>query len=103
MLSERKQHHIVNALLAVLLSGVLLGSLMPGCALMVETRPVLIEESDPVRIGPGVRGRVYFISSDGNTTLTDRETDIPEGWYAISPDLYELLMEAAGGQDAPGD
>lgn len=96
MPSKQSQHHIVSVFLAVLLIVAL-----SGCSMLVETRPVLIEESDPIRIGPNVSGRVYFVGEDGTTTLTDREAMIPEGWYAVSPDLYELLIESAGGQDAP--
>lgn len=48
-----------------------------GCA----TRTVVIDAShDVVRIGPGVKGKVY-VWRDGAWTLTGKVT-LPEGWYA---------------------
>lgn len=48
-----------------------------GCA----TRTVILDsQSDVVRIGPGVKGKVY-IFRNGAWTLSGKVT-IPEGWYA---------------------
>lgn len=48
-----------------------------GCA----TRTVILDsQSDVVRIGPGVKGKVY-IFQNGAWTLAGKVT-LPEGWYA---------------------
>ena len=35
-----------------------------------------------VRIGPNVKGRVYFINSEGEWVLSKNNVRLPEGWYA---------------------
>jgi hypothetical protein len=53
-------------------------TLLTGCA---TNRTVLIDsQSDVVRLGPGVRGRVY-VWQDGGWKLSGKVT-LPEGWYA---------------------
>lgn len=48
-----------------------------GCA----TRTVVLDrQSDVVRIGPGMRGKVY-VWRDGGWVLSGKVT-LPEGWYA---------------------
>ncbi len=48
-----------------------------GCA----TRTVVIDSrTDIVRLGPGVRGKVY-VYRDGRWELSGR-VELPEGWYA---------------------
>lgn len=48
-----------------------------GCA----TRTVVLDrQSDVVRIGPGMRGKVY-VWRDGGWVLRGKVT-LPEGWYA---------------------
>lgn len=81
--------HIASVSACVLLSAVL-----SGCALLVKSRPVLIEESDPIRLGPGIVGRVYYINSEGKTILSDESAIIPEGWYAVPPELYRFMSES---------
>lgn len=50
---------------------------MNGCA----ARTVVIDsQSDVVRLGPDVRGRVY-VWRDGGWQLSGKVT-LPEGWYA---------------------
>jgi len=41
---------------------------------------VIDSHADVVRLGPGVRGKVY-VWRDGAWTLTGKVT-LPEGWYA---------------------
>lgn len=51
------------------------------CASGCATRTVVIDrQSDVVRLGPKVRGRVY-VWKDGAWTLSGKVT-LPEGWYA---------------------
>ena len=46
------------------------------------TRVVFVDTtSDMVRLGPGVRGRVYFRKS-GEWVLSKNKVELPEGWYA---------------------
>lgn len=48
-----------------------------GCA----TKTVVLDsQADVVRIGPGVKGRVYIWQNDA-WTLSGKVT-LPEGWYA---------------------
>ena len=51
-------------------------------------RPVLIEETDPVRLGPGVKARLY-VMIDGTWTLTEMRAEVPEGWYLVPPSFVE--------------
>ena len=39
------------------------------------------QTSDVVRIGPAVRGKVYFLQ-DGEWVLSKNKVRLPEGWYA---------------------
>lgn len=48
------------------------------------TRVVFIKtSSDVVRLGPDVRGKVYF-RQDGEWVLSKNTVKLPEGWYAGS-------------------
>jgi len=48
------------------------------------TRVVFIKtSSDVVRLGPDVRGKVYF-RKDGEWVLSKNTVKLPEGWYAGS-------------------
>lgn len=64
------------------------------CALLVLacaagcTRTVLVPESSPVRIGPGVKARVYTLEADG-WRLGGNRVPIPEGWYLVPPSFVE--------------
>ena len=50
-----------------------------GCG---STRVVFVDtNSDLVRIGPKVEGRVY-IMKNGEWVLSKNKVKIPEGWYA---------------------
>jgi hypothetical protein len=47
-----------------------------------STRVVFIHQSsDVVRMGPEVRGKVYFLR-DGKWVLSQNKVTLPEGWYA---------------------
>ena len=39
------------------------------------------ESSDVVRLGPEVRGKVYFLR-DGKWVLSKNKVTLPDGWYA---------------------
>ncbi len=56
-------------------------SFLSGC---VNTRVVFINPSDDViRIGPNVKGRVYFYNEEEQAwQLSNNKSLIPEGWYA---------------------
>lgn len=49
-----------------------------GCG---TTKTIFIDQSDLVRIGPDVRGRVY-VRVDGEWILGKNRVRLPEGWYA---------------------
>ena len=60
---------------------ILLTSLLvlSGCG---STRVVFVDtQSDLVRIGPDVEGRVYVLKN-GEWTLSKNKMKLPEGWYA---------------------
>jgi hypothetical protein len=60
---------------------ILLSSLLifAGCG---STRVVFVDtQSDLVRIGPGVEGRVYILKN-GEWVLSKNKVKLPEGWYA---------------------
>ncbi len=51
------------------------------CGTSCATRTFILDGSrDIVRLGPGVKGRVY-VWADGGWTMTGK-TRLPEGWYA---------------------
>ena len=51
-----------------------------GCG---TTRVVFVDTNEAmVRIGPNVRGKVYF-HRDGEWVLSENAVKLPEGWYAI--------------------
>lgn len=51
------------------------------CATSCAARTVVLDsQADVVRLGPGVRGKVYVWQA-GGWTLT-RKVTLPEGWYA---------------------
>ena len=59
----------------------LLASLLflSGCG---STRVVFVDtQSDLVRIGPDVEGRVYVLKN-GEWVLSKNKVKLPEGWYA---------------------
>jgi hypothetical protein len=56
--------------------GLLLGG---GCG---TTRVVFVKtDSDVVRLGPNVSGKVYF-RKNGEWVLSKNKVKLPEGWYA---------------------
>jgi len=60
----------------VIVCGLLFGS---GCG---TTRVVFVKtDSDVVRIGPNVSGKVYF-RKNGEWVLSKNKVKLPEGWYA---------------------
>ena len=62
------------------------------CAMWVGAcasgRTVLIADDSPVRIGPGVTGRVYQ-RLDGKWVLSDVPAALPEGWYVVPARFVE--------------
>lgn len=53
--------------------------MLAGCA---TVRTVTVDSSeDVVRLGPDVRGHVYFYRN-GQWQMTGDKIDLPEGWYA---------------------
>jgi hypothetical protein len=56
-----------------------LAILLAGCG---STRVVFVDtQSDLVRLGPDVTGRVY-VNKDGSWVLSKKKVTLPEGWYA---------------------
>jgi len=52
---------------------------LSGCE---SSRVVFVPESDGlVRLGPGIRGHVYFWNGS-SWELSGNEVDLPEGWFA---------------------
>jgi hypothetical protein len=51
-------------------------------------RTVLVPESAPVRVGPGVSGHVY-IRENGAWTLSANKVAIPEGTYIVPPSYVD--------------
>ena len=52
---------------------------LAGCG---STRVVFVDtQSDLVRLGPDVTGRVY-VNKDGSWVLSKKKVKLPEGWYA---------------------
>jgi len=51
-------------------------------------RTILVPDSAPIRIGPGVFGRVY-VRKDGEWTLSSNKVEIPEGTYIVPPSYVE--------------
>ena len=50
-----------------------------GCG---STKVVFVDtQSNLVRLGPGVEGRVYVLK-DGEWVLSKNKVKLPEGWYA---------------------
>jgi len=58
---------------------ILVSLFLAGCG---STRVVFVDtQSNLVRIGPDVSGRVY-VKKDGEWVLSKNKVEIPEGWYA---------------------
>jgi uncharacterized protein YceK len=58
---------------------ILVSLFLAGCG---STRVVFVDtQSNLVRIGPDVSGRVY-VKKDGEWTLSKNKVKLPEGWYA---------------------
>lgn len=55
-----------------------------GCG----SRAVFIPDQSPIRLGPGVRARVWMLV-DGQWTLSSNSIDIPEGMYIVPPRFVE--------------
>ena len=56
-----------------------LSFLLSGCG---STRVVFVDtQSDLVRIGPNVEGKVYVLKN-GEWVLSKNKMKLPEGWYA---------------------
>lgn len=54
-----------------------------GCA---PGRTVLVADDSPLRIGPGMTGKVYRLVGEPPTwVLGDDTVTLPEGWYCVPP------------------
>ena len=51
-------------------------------------RTILVPESSPIRVGPGVVGRVY-VREAGEWTLSANEVEIPEGTFIVPPSYVD--------------
>lgn len=52
------------------------------CTTSCQTsRAVILHDDDVVRLGPDVKGRIYYWSGT-NWVLTTKKVTLPEGWYA---------------------
>jgi hypothetical protein len=51
----------------------------------VVTDPETLVPSDIIRVGPGVKGKVYFPTKDDGWELSGNDIVLPEGWYLIPP------------------
>ena len=71
--------------LPILIFSAGLASVFAGCG----PRTILVPESSPVRIGPGVSGPVYAKTADGEWQLSANRVEIPEGWYLVPPSFVE--------------
>lgn len=66
----------------VLAAGVL--AFASGCG----SRAVFIPDQSPVRLGPGIKGRVWMLV-DGQWTLSNNSIELPEGMYIVPPRFVE--------------
>jgi hypothetical protein len=55
-----------------------------GCG----SRAVFISDQSPVRIGPGIKGRVWMLI-DGEWMLSNNSVELPEGMYLVPPRFVE--------------
>tara|TARA_R100001509_G_scaffold59952_2_gene33088 strand:- start:234 stop:455 length:222 start_codon:yes stop_codon:yes gene_type:complete len=63
----------------IILFLILMSLLFAGCG---STRVVFVDtQSNLVRIGPDVSGRVY-VQKNGEWVLSKNKVKLPEGWYA---------------------
>ena len=68
----------------------LLISVVAGVTGCGGTKVVFVPESDSlVRLGPGIRGHVYFWNGSA-WELSKNSVDLPEGWYAGSIESQEV-------------
>ena len=71
-----------KALMLVVMTSLSIG-FATGCE---STRVVFVSEDHPIRIGPDVKGKVYYLDPEtGQWTLSNNRTRLPEGWFAVSP------------------
>ena len=62
-----------------MLTAIMLLTSVVGCG---STRVVFVDtQSDLVRIGPNVTGRIYTMVN-GQWVLSKNKVELPEGWYA---------------------
>ena len=67
----------MKTLKIILLTSV--ATLLMSCG---STRVVFVDtDTQLVRIGPGVKGKVYVLK-DGQWILSKNRVNLPEGWYA---------------------
>jgi len=55
-----------------------------GCG----SRAVFIPDQSPIRLGPGIKGRVWMLV-DGQWTLSANSIELPEGMYIVPPRFVE--------------
>lgn len=51
----------------------------------IVVNPETLVPSDIIRVGPNVKGRIWFPSENGGWELSSNEVSLPEGWYLIPP------------------
>lgn len=62
--------------------------LVLGFASGCGSRAVFIPDQSPIRVGPGVKGKVWMLV-DGQWTLSSNSIEIPEGMYIVPPRFVE--------------
>lgn len=68
----------------VIAFGVVVLAFAIGCG----SRAVFIPDQSPVRLGPGIKGRVWMLV-DGTWTLSNNAIELPEGMYIVPPRFVE--------------
>jgi hypothetical protein len=66
-----------------------------GCA-----RTVLVNDSAPIRIGPGVSARIYLYNGS-DWELSPNAVPLPEGFYLVPPRFVDGPEEAPAPQPNP--
>ena len=83
----------MNRLLQKMLPLFLLTSLSVGVSGCGSTKVVFVpEDNGLVRLGPGIRGQVYFWNGD-SWELSANKVPLPEGWYAGSIESQDETAE----------
>ena len=51
-----------------------------GCT---STKVVYVKDGDPVRLAEPVKAKVWVPDANGDQVKSDKDVEIPEGWYAL--------------------